>query len=242
MSNDRIKDYFLIRSVQPVHCSGFLRSSTAFCKKCAGSFFRSLWICGGDHSAWDDHGGSTDRCVSQEFFHGCDPQSALPDAGFLSFYVSDWICVPKPADESMCFWGRRLCCHAFSWAVQCDFIDLHATGSPRIYDRKDQCVFHGSSDSHDTSRTVFVRTDSRSRYFGSRVVSFCISGKPWDCMFCKTGNKKELRNFKKSSCILYLVLLYYHLSERCGCSSMVELQPSKLITWVRFPSPAYKNY
>ncbi len=25
----------------------------------------------------------------------------------------------------------------------------------------------------------------------------------------------------------------------CGCSSMVELQPSKLITWVRFPSPAF---
>src|SRR5438094_6522110 len=24
----------------------------------------------------------------------------------------------------------------------------------------------------------------------------------------------------------------------CGCSSMVELQPSKLATWVRFPSPA----
>ena len=24
----------------------------------------------------------------------------------------------------------------------------------------------------------------------------------------------------------------------CGCSSMVELQPSKLVTWVRFPSPA----
>ena len=24
-----------------------------------------------------------------------------------------------------------------------------------------------------------------------------------------------------------------------GCSSMVELQPSKLITWVRFPSPAW---
>ena len=24
----------------------------------------------------------------------------------------------------------------------------------------------------------------------------------------------------------------------CGCSSMVELQPSKLTTWVRFPSPA----
>ncbi len=25
---------------------------------------------------------------------------------------------------------------------------------------------------------------------------------------------------------------------RCGCSSMVEPQPSKLVTWVRFPSPA----
>ena len=24
----------------------------------------------------------------------------------------------------------------------------------------------------------------------------------------------------------------------CGCSSMVEHQPSKLDTWVRFPSPA----
>lgn len=92
-----IKDYFLLRSVQPVHCSGFLRSCTAFYKKCAGSFFRSLWICGGDHSAWDDHGGSTDQCVSQAFFHGCDPQSALPDAGFVSFHVSDRICVPKPA-------------------------------------------------------------------------------------------------------------------------------------------------
>ena len=26
--------------------------------------------------------------------------------------------------------------------------------------------------------------------------------------------------------------------ETRGCSSMVELQPSKLATWVRFPSPA----
>ena len=26
--------------------------------------------------------------------------------------------------------------------------------------------------------------------------------------------------------------------ELCGCSSMVEFQPSKLVTWVRFPSPA----
>ena len=26
--------------------------------------------------------------------------------------------------------------------------------------------------------------------------------------------------------------------KECGCSSMVEPQPSKLMTWVRFPSPA----
>ena len=28
----------------------------------------------------------------------------------------------------------------------------------------------------------------------------------------------------------------------CGCSSMVEHQPSKLDTWVRFPSPALVLY
>ncbi len=27
----------------------------------------------------------------------------------------------------------------------------------------------------------------------------------------------------------------------CGCSSMVEPQPSKLIAWVRFPSPALEK-
>lgn len=28
------------------------------------------------------------------------------------------------------------------------------------------------------------------------------------------------------------------LTHKRGCSSMVEFQPSKLATWVRFPSPA----
>ena len=28
---------------------------------------------------------------------------------------------------------------------------------------------------------------------------------------------------------------------KCGCSSMVEHQPSKLVAWVRFPSPAPKT-
>ena len=31
-----------------------------------------------------------------------------------------------------------------------------------------------------------------------------------------------------------------YLLHHCGCSSMVESQPSKLIAWVRFPSPAPK--
>ena len=30
-----------------------------------------------------------------------------------------------------------------------------------------------------------------------------------------------------------------HPDTSCGCSSMVEHQPSKLDTWVRFPSPAF---
>ena len=30
----------------------------------------------------------------------------------------------------------------------------------------------------------------------------------------------------------------FRMHGSCGCSSMVELQPSKLATWVRFPSPA----
>ena len=34
------------------------------------------------------------------------------------------------------------------------------------------------------------------------------------------------------------ILLASSICFDCGCSSMVELQPSKLITWVRFPSPA----
>ena len=30
--------------------------------------------------------------------------------------------------------------------------------------------------------------------------------------------------------------------KKCGCSSMVEFQPSKLVAWVRFPSPAPLNF
>ena len=39
--------------------------------------------------------------------------------------------------------------------------------------------------------------------------------------------------------IIILVLRDTKNKETCGCSSMVEHQPSKLDTWVRFPSPAF---
>ena len=35
-----------------------------------------------------------------------------------------------------------------------------------------------------------------------------------------------------------MVARNFAVSVMGGCSSMVELQPSKLIAWVRFPSPA----
>ncbi len=47
--------------------------------------------------------------------------------------------------------------------------------------------------------------------------------------------KKSIDKNKKHGIIINIV-------RKCRCSSMVELQPSKLTTWVRFPSPApYEN-
>ena len=37
-------------------------------------------------------------------------------------------------------------------------------------------------------------------------------------------------------------LVRFRLWALCGCSSMVEHQPSKLDTWVRFPSPALEKH
>ena len=42
---------------------------------------------------------------------------------------------------------------------------------------------------------------------------------------------------KYEVCIIYKVSAYL-IGFYCGCSSMVEHQPSKLIVRVRFPSPA----
>ena len=57
--------------------------------------------------------------------------------------------------------------------------------------------------------------------------------------------KKIKKNFKKvltkqkCSVIMYKSVAREHDMRRvCGCSSMVESQPSKLVAWVRFPSPA----
>ena len=49
---------------------------------------------------------------------------------------------------------------------------------------------------------------------------------------------KKLKKFKKC---LHFRKHHAIINEHCwcGCSSMVEHQPSKLDTWVRFPSPAF---
>ncbi len=38
--------------------------------------------------------------------------------------------------------------------------------------------------------------------------------------------------------LLYIILKSTLEEGKCGCSLVVKLQPSKLLSWVRFPSPA----
>ena len=54
-------------------------------------------------------------------------------------------------------------------------------------------------------------------------------------IFFKKNLKKVLTKRQIVDIIMKSILLCASL---CGCSSMVESQPSKLIAWVRFPSPA----
>ena len=67
--------------------------------------------------------------------------------------------------------------------------------------------------------------------------------------FLTKANKKrnkKIANFFKNYLQSYFINVIIDkqqslgplLRRQCGCSSMVELQPSKLTTWVRFPSPA----
>ena len=52
-------------------------------------------------------------------------------------------------------------------------------------------------------------------------------------------SKNRLTNPERRAIIIYVVRHKNNKNEiPCGCSSMVEFQPSKLVTWVRFPSPA----
>ena len=67
-------------------------------------------------------------------------------------------------------------------------------------------------------------------------------------------SKIEFQSELSMTCIFYIffeknkkfclhffgnMVLYFLCYETRGCSSMVEHQPSKLDTWVRFPSPAF---
>ena len=53
-------------------------------------------------------------------------------------------------------------------------------------------------------------------------------------------SKKKKKNVDKiiRHIVIYRSCLENRREHNCGCSSMVECQPSKLNTWVRFPSPA----
>ena len=54
-------------------------------------------------------------------------------------------------------------------------------------------------------------------------------------------SKKKKKNVDKiiRHIVIYRSCLENRREHNCGCSSMVECQPSKLNTWVRFPSPAF---
>ena len=69
------------------------------------------------------------------------------------------------------------------------------------------------------SSSLFVRTNFNQRICGSSSV-----GRAPPCQ--GGGRESESR------------LPLHSPFEMCGCNSMVEFQPSKLATWVRFPSPA----
>ena len=54
--------------------------------------------------------------------------------------------------------------------------------------------------------------------------------------------EQRIENFCVTGSVLVLGIAGINLSKSnrlCGCSSVVEHQPSKLDMWVRFPSPAF---
>ena len=68
---------------------------------------------------------------------------------------------------------------------------------------------------------------------GRRIRLYRGRREKYFCKFCKNGRFSLTYFFG-----------HYIIAKRCdlcGCSSMVEFQPSKLAAWVRFPSPAPKE-
>ena len=62
----------------------------------------------------------------------------------------------------------------------------------------------------------------------------------------KIKNLKISKNLLTNKTVYYILIIVAAVKRSViteatmrGCSSMVEHQPSKLDTWVRFPSPAY---
>ncbi len=53
--------------------------------------------------------------------------------------------------------------------------------------------------------------------------------------------KKVLTNHPSYAKMSEVEWLFWKITYTRGCSSMVESQPSKLVVWVRFPSPAPIN-
>ena len=59
---------------------------------------------------------------------------------------------------------------------------------------------------------------------------------PWLCRLCSTAGRATASI--EHACARRALTSSRVQARACGRSSMVELQPSKLIAWVRFPSPA----
>ena len=61
----------------------------------------------------------------------------------------------------------------------------------------------------------------------------------FDCAGGRKRNfQKNLENLLTNPLLVYIIIYVVSATTSCGCSSMVESQPSKLVAWVRFPSPA----
>ena len=77
----------------------------------------------------------------------------------------------------------------------------------------------------------FVDLNPASKISGSWLISNIIT-----LHVSHSSSSKKLKIFSK---LLTFILFYYKIYLVRRCSSMVEHQPSKLNTWVRFPSPAF---